>query len=84
MELYSGNPVADAAIEMQRQDSVEYVYDHKCACCNEGFDKGHGVQIEDEKFCYPCFDQHLHVSFYRECGLNDRQIYELLNQYKPI
>jgi hypothetical protein len=83
--MFTSNPVADAAVEMNRQDASEYQYDHRCTGCQHGFDSGHGVQISDEKFCNACIDEFKHFEFYREeCGLSDHNIYEVTNKQIPL
>lgn len=77
MVHFTGNPVADAIMYVNAQDKKEVETDFKCDFCKEGFDKGHGVQIEDERFCNECFKSYNHFDFYAEAGATNRQILEI-------
>lgn len=77
MVQFTGNPIADAIMHINEQDRKPIETDFKCVFCNEGFDKGHGVKIEDETFCTPCYKNYNHFDFYAEAGANNRQILEI-------
>jgi hypothetical protein len=58
----------------------DHVYDHNCDSCTEGFDSGHGVKIDDHKFCNACIDLFAHFEYYRKREVSDSNIYHLTNK----
>jgi hypothetical protein len=75
--------LAAVLVHLEEMDNKPVEYDNKCNACGEGFDNGTGgVKIQDEKFCRTCHGALKEIDFYREeCGLSDREINDLLNDY---
>lgn len=84
MAHFTSNPLHDSVEHIIEQDRKQHDFDHKCDWCEQGFDYGHGVRISDEKFCSICIDSFKHFDFYRNAGLNDREIYEVTSQIEVL
>jgi hypothetical protein len=72
--MISDNPLNDATDHINSMDSRPYEYDYICDCCGLGFDKGHGIEVTQEKFCNECVLECKHHRFYNKtCGLSVRE-----------
>ena len=62
---------------LAKLDAIPHEYDHECTWCGDGFDKGHGSEIEGDKFCKECMRYSKYIYHFENCGLSAADINEL-------
>lgn len=75
----------DIQVIYNKLDSKPYVYEHKCVCCNVGFDSGFGsvnTQLHEDTFCLPCINNNEYLYHYQLQGVSDFNILQF--KFRPI